>query len=721
MSIEIVRGASHKPAASDKLIEVLSKRTEWSGQLFVGYPIIATPMGRYRVDALWISEEKGIVAFDLFEGYEAGDYESRQDDLANKLESRLKAHPELVERRKLRIPIHTISFGPAVNGSVSRADDYPLTGSGSIIDRLADFEWPRCAHHVYQEALSVIENVSGIRKSRTRRVASRGNSRGARLEPLEKTIATLDHEQNIAVIETVEGVQRIRGLAGSGKTIVLALKAAYLHAQYPEWRIAVTFHTRSLKGLYRDLIRTFHYRQTSEEPDWQNLRVVNSWGAPGDPERDGVYHEFCRRHGVDYLDFGSAKRSFGTQDAFARACKQALDQADERRPLYDALLVDEAQDLPPAFLALCHAFLKDPKRLVYAYDELQNLAGESLPPPEDIFGRTNDGSPCVRFDNEGGDSRRRDVVLQRCYRNSRPVLVTAHALGFGIYRPPPREGETGLVQMFDHPNLWEEVGYRTRAGELKENARVTLCRPKKTSPEFLEAHSPIDDLIRFRVFESEPEQAEWLAEDIRKNLDEEELHPGDMMVINPDPSTTRKKVGIVRARLLDMGIESHLAGVDTAPDVFYKPTAVSSVTFTGVHRAKGNEAAMVYIINAEDCQSAVFDLARIRNRLFTAITRSKAWVRVLGVGQRMKELTREYEVLKAQRFELRFRYPSAEERKRLRVIHRDMTQAERTRLESRNRSLNDLIQDVERGDVHMEDLDEAVLNKLETLLQRRSR
>ena len=104
--------------------------------------------------------------------------------------------------------------------------------------------------------------------------------------------------------------------------------------------------------------------------------------------------------------------------------------------------------------------------------------------------------------------------------------------------------------------------------------------------------------------------------------------------------------------------ESHLAGVDTTPDVFHQPTA-ASVTFTGIHRAKGNEAAMVYIINAENCQSAVSDLARIRNRLFTAITRSKAWVRVLGVGRRMKELTREYEALKARQFKLSFRYPSA--------------------------------------------------------------
>ena len=58
-------------------------------------------------------------------------------------------------------------------------------------------------------------------------------------------------------METVEGVQRIRGLAGSGKTIVLALKAANLHAYHPDWRIAVTFNSRSLKDHFRRLINSF--------------------------------------------------------------------------------------------------------------------------------------------------------------------------------------------------------------------------------------------------------------------------------------------------------------------------------------------------------------------------------------------------------------------------------------------------------------------------------
>ena len=714
MSIEVIRGASLKPVASGKLIEALSTRTDWTGRLFVGYPIIGTVEGPHRVDALWVSE-RGIVVFDLVEGREPGDYEGRQDDTANKIDAQLRVHPTLVRRRQLRIPIHTISFSPTVDGSVAGPAEGLLSGPDTILAEIESLEWENFEQDVYRNALSVIESVATIRRSRARRTFQNDDSRGAKLKRLEDSIATLDHDQSAAVIETVEGVQRIRGLAGSGKTIVLALKAAYLHAQYPEWRIGVTFNTRSLKGHFQRLIRDFHTDKTGDAPDWENLRVVNSWGAPGRPERSGIYHEYCSSHGVDYLDFRSATSQFGRSEPFAAACKQALDQTEVSRPAYDALLVDEAQDLPPAFLKLCYAFLKEPKRLVYAYDELQNLASESLPPPEDIFGRHGDGTPLVRLDDGGRDRPRPDIVLQRCYRNSKPVLVAAHALGFGIYRTAPQPGQTGLVQMFDHPLLWEEVGYVAEDGELREGSRVRLVRPETTSPGFLAEHSPVDDLIHFRSFATDREQAAWVAQDIRQNLQREDLRHGDIVVINPDPRTTRGNVGIVRALLLDMDIQSHLAGVDTDPDTFYLDS--ESVTFSGIHRAKGNEAAMVYIVNAHDCQSAAINLARIRNRLFTAMTRSKAWVRVLGIGPQMDALTREYETLKAQNFSLNFRYPSAEERERLRVIHRDMTEAERKRVRDSNQELGRLVQDLEHGHVRPEDLDETTVDRLKSLLE----
>jgi superfamily I DNA and RNA helicase len=82
----------------------------------------------------------------------------------------------------------------------------------------------------------------------------KSNSKGAILKAIEKEIANLDQWQKKAAIEVPDGPQRVRGLAGSGKTVVLALKAAYLQAQHPDWNIVVTFHTRSLSQQFKDLI-----------------------------------------------------------------------------------------------------------------------------------------------------------------------------------------------------------------------------------------------------------------------------------------------------------------------------------------------------------------------------------------------------------------------------------------------------------------------------------
>ena len=214
----------------------------------------------------------------------------------------------------------------------------------------------------------------------------------------------------------------------------------------------------------------------------------------------------------------------------------------------------------------------------------------------------------------------------------------------------------GLVQMFDHAHLWEEIGYRVSDGQLNEGSSVVLRRSEDTSPKFLEDHSTIDDLIQFVSFDSEEEQTDWLTKAIKKNLEEDELRHDDIIVINPNPITTRKKVGPIRARLLQMGIGCHTAGVDTSPDIFFQRNS-KSVTFTGIYRAKGNEAGMIYVINAQDCHSQAFNLASLRNQIFTAITRSQAWIRVLGVGPKMTDIRMEYEELKAEKLRIAIYVP----------------------------------------------------------------
>ena len=709
--INTVWGSTKKPISSKQLAETLSSKQDLDGTLYIGYPIIGTSEGSFAIDALLVSPQKGLVLFNLIEGREIGEYGGDQDEAFNKIQAKLLQNQALIRKRKLRVDIHTVTFAPAVlNLDPHTEEDYPqlcnLQNLIATIDGLNNKD-----DDIFEPLVAVIQAISTLRRGRRRHNIKDPNSKGTKIKILEDSIANLDMQQSAAVVETFEGVQRIRGLAGSGKTIVLALKVAYLHAMHPDWDIAVTFNTRSLKKQFENLITKFVLEQASVEPDWDKVRILSAWGAHGGQGRAGIYFEFCRDHDVEYFDYRSARAKFGGEKVFEGACDIAIESANAKQfvPKYDAIFVDEAQDFAPNFLLLCYELLKDPKRLVYAYDELQNLSMRSLPPMEDIFGKKPDGTPRVILHPEEPGKPKQDIVLDTCYRNSRPVLTTAHALGFGIYR------KKGLVQIFENNHLWIDVGYRTCSGKLADGESVTLERTSGSSPEFLETHSSIDDLISFELFETEEAQTEHLVEGILEDLAKDELLPDDIIVINPDPLTTRDAVGSARQKLMQKGCSSNLAGVTNSADSFSEPGAV---TFTGIFRAKGNEAGMVYIINAQDCFSASLprNLARARNRLFTAITRSKAWVRVLGVGADMAALKEEFERVKAAEFKLSFDYPTEAQRKEITIVNRDMSKAEKEHLDQKKSAMTDLLESLESGETFIEDYPEHHVKKLQALL-----
>lgn len=702
--VNVVRGDISKPISSKRLAEYFEKRNDISGSLYLGYPIIGTSQGGYQIDALLVSREHGVVVFNIVEGIERNiNLEEIQDESVTKIQSKLLQDKSLTNRRRLMVEVGVVTFAPAWNNKPTDISDGYFVALSE--DELSEFlDSQKWDHGEYFERLnSVIQAITSIRRRRQRDNIQKEDSRGAKLRKLEDSIANLDRNQSAAVIETVEGVQRVRGLAGSGKTIVLALKAAYLHAKHPDWNIAVTFNARSLKDQFKQLIEMFTIEHMSEPPNWEKIRIVHAWGSPF---MGGIYYEICKKHNVEYRDLDAAKKissSYGLE--FDAACREALGKINKFEQYYDAILVDEAQDFSKYFLRLCYEILRKPKRLLYAYDELQSLNRKVMESPEAIFGEDSHGNPRVQLQNLPGEPKQ-DIILEKCYRNSRPILASAHALGFGIFR-----GD-GLVQMFEYSSLWRDIGYEVEEGALEDGHIVKLSRNSHTSPKFLEVHSPIDDLIVFKSFSNNEEQIEWLVSQIEINLNQDELKHDDIMVIHTNPLTTRKAVGEARELLFKRDINSSLAGVTTSPDNFFYEDAV---VFTGINRAKGNEAAMIYVINAQWCFSG-YELARKRNILFTAMTRSKAWLRVIGYGNQMKELEREYAAVRNHDFALKFKYPTEEERRKMNLVNRDMSPRERQLLDRRKQgSFNEVLEALLKGEIHEEDLPtetQAMLNRL---------
>lgn len=696
--MHIVWGSTTKPESSKILASSFEDYDEENCALYIGYPIISGFYSPNTVDALLVSEKKGIIAIHVVEGTSLSDIEETQDELYRKIYAKLFNNPLLVTRRRPLFELQVVTFAPVAT-SENFDEAVPIFHTPEAFRNwLAALD--DAAPEVYKPLVAAIQSITNIRGKRAKRSSNKESSKGGILNYLDASIANLDSRQSSAVIETIDGVQRIRGLAGSGKTIILALKVAYLHASSPDWKIAVTFNTRALKGLFERLINTFYIDQAGEEPDWDKINILHAWGSAGDLNR-GVYYEACLKSGCDYFDFGSAKNKFGYSSAFDGACQQALSYIENNNidisDQYDVILVDEAQDFSGAFLKLCYELLTEEKRLVYAYDELQSLDEKTLPSPEELFG--------IELNNERG-APKKDIILEKCYRNPRQILTAAHALGFGIYA----EGGD-LVQMFDNSNLWLDIGYRVSDGQLSDGCDVVLERTSETSPAFLESHSKTDEIVSFLAWNTHQDQEDWLVSEIIKNVQEEALRPEDIVVINPNALTTRDAVGQVRKRLLENGIDSCLVGVSSSKDHFYNE---GKVAFTGIHRAKGNEAGMVYIINSEYCYKGV-ELAKKRNILFTSMTRAKAWLRVSGIGPNMQGLVDEFNRLKSRDFKLDFTYPTADQRQRMRLINRDLSDEERRLFNKKKMDIERSLSDLAEGNVKIEDLSEEVLAKIRGL------
>ena len=83
------------------------------------------------------------------------------------------------------------------------------------------------------------------------------------------------------------------------------------------------------------------------------------------------------------------------------------------------------------------------------------------------------------------------------------------------------------------------------------------------------------------------------------------------------------------------------------------------VTLATINKAKGNEAGMVYIVGVDSIFQSPNNVLK-RNMLFTAITRTKGWVSLSGVGDKMEVCMKEIQALIDNKMKLKFVQPSKE-------------------------------------------------------------
>lgn len=525
---------------------------------------------------------------------------------------------------------------------------------------------------LYNNILSGLQEAYGINQRKEREGVTEG-SKAYLISEMNEMVEKYDTKQMEAILSDTKGIQRIRGMAGSGKTIVLARKAVELHMAHRDWTIVVTYSTRALRNQLVNLISKFYSaKNDGAKYDKDKIKIMQAWGAATSP---GVYYEICLRHGISPLNFSQAKNKYNKNIAFSKACLEAIKGIKKFQKMYDCILIDEAQDFDKNFMNLCLSVLGEEKRLVYAYDELQKLNEETMPMPKEIFGQ--------EISN--------DTPLTVCYRNQANTIVTAHAIGMGLYR------KNGLIQIPGSSDVWKTIGY-TSDNKIIEGESVELYRTKETSPELLKCDS--DEIIDFCKYDDFYKQGESLLKMIKENISKDQLLPSDIMIIDMDTigaSDNRNRFNKLMEQEKYKDISIHLAGTVSPEDFFRK----DSIVYSTIYRAKGNEAYMVYIVNAQRCADSLTPKSD-RNALFTAITRSKGWIRVLGYGEEMQLLCDEFEEIKKHDFKLYFEhYPTEEEQNELILNNKDLDKGSISSLNNTRNLINKLKAEKKATDIQI--------------------
>lgn len=459
---------------------------------------------------------------------------------------------------------------------------------------------------------------------------------------IESRLKILDEQQQKIAFEVPSGPQRIRGLAGTGKTVLFAKRIAKIHARNPEWILAFVFFTQALYEQITELIGLYYREMTGEEPNWMNLKILHAWGAI---DREGFYRTLALKSEIKPKNVNDVRAEIGSvspAEGFEYICNCLEKEVSNLPVLYDVILIDEGQDLPPSFYRLAIGTLSNPKRFYWAYDEAQGIGSLVVPRPITIFGLNSDSTPVVDLGGytlpngnktapsyEDGISKAHN--MNRCYRTPRLLLMTAHAVNMGLFR------QGGPLQGVTRKEDWEGLGYELLEGDFRRIGQpVKITRPERTSPHPIdqknfEACDAVGSSLVIQTFTTENEEQKWIAKQVANDL-KLGFDPWDIMITGPTGDDERGYFQRLKVALTEQGVKSCIAGVDTKRDIFRMD---EYVTIAPIFRAKGNEAWKVYACRFNNAtQPLNFRNEKEihkRNEAFVALTRARVWCVVTGL------------------------------------------------------------------------------------------
>ncbi len=378
-------------------------------------------------------------------------------------------------------------------------------------------------------------------------------------------------QRQISELEVGGFPRLVRGVAGSGKSVVLAIQLArYLTANLqpklfnqPARKIAAICFNRCFAQLLKRKVEESYSARTHESLP-ENLHVTNL---------NKLMHQLSHLYNwpIRYIPIGEVP------DAAARAVAyvDSIDSFAASQPeLYDsvtfrAIFVDEGQDFEPEEYVLLQRLIRpDPvtkeRSLIIFYDDAQNLYARKRPVWKELG-----------IDLTGGRSR----VMRECFRNTREIVTFAFNMLLGSQSENPRLVKTrefaGLAELrqnglVDEVHGLYEVNFAEREGEW-----------------------PI-----IKTMNTRKEELSWLVRELTHLIVEEEVEPHHLLVL----CRSRDLCDEVRNGVSELMTRKIVGDVRCPSDKEEKDEFIfhdGQLTISTVKSAKGYEAQIVFMFGSD--------------------------------------------------------------------------------------------------------------------------
>lgn len=379
-----------------------------------------------------------------------------------------------------------------------------------------------------------------------------------------RDLKTMDlHQENLAR-QIGDKNRLIRGVAGSGKTLILASRAKILTKEHPDWKILILCYNISLA---RNIEQLIHHMMT--EPD--NLFDFN-FSAEGAALQPNTHHITVRNF------HAWLKNDLKMSEHAIPLMIEKLKNGEAILPTYDAIMIDEGQDFESEWFQLVSQLLNpETKSLLLVEDRAQTIYKRKKSYAQDI----------------GLSFQGRSKVLSINYRNTAQIVTFA----WDFYQT--------------HSFLKNKVVSREHEGEI--------IAPQSTRRKGLEpALVKVDSFIR---------EAKLVAKQMKKLHEKNKVPFAEMLILYRVKKIYQMNyVDVLTRALNEERIEYYWITESTeAKRNFTKDDG--KVKISTIESSKGLDFQAVFIVNVDNMPFVLEeDVEREVSLLYIGMTRAKEYL-----------------------------------------------------------------------------------------------